>query len=509
MVERGLGFLAQASVRDLGGGFTGTRTGIEILIGYAAHKAGRPHADPLVARGVDSAVQSLGGRSAAGHYANYELAVAVLLLADVDSDRYRPLLERAGDGLIGSQLAGGGWGYPGERQGDTSQTQYAVLALWTLDQAGLPVPVETFEKACRWLLRTQSVDGGFGYHPQDPGPGGGRIQQRDTRYSLVIASIGTVLITGDAMGFYRGSAIDSAELGLPPALRRVKQDAAGPNVNVKIEEIENCVESAQRWQIQNPYKRSAIDWHYYTLYALERAMSFMELVEGNQAQEPDWYDRQVRELMQNQDQSGAWGKKDPSRSDENVCTAFAILFLVRSTQKAIGTINEGFLAGGYGLPEDTENARLVGGSVKGAAIQGALNEMLDLLASEEGDALEPDELPKKLPLSTDPEKREQELNRLMRMAEGGPWQARRVAVSTLGQSGELRVVPTLIYALSDPDKTVMRTARDGLRFISRRFDGFGLPDDPDLGQLRDAIRQWRDWYLKVDPSYVFIDASPY
>jgi hypothetical protein len=69
----------------------------------------------------------------------------------------------------------------------------------------------------------------------------------------------------------------------------------------------------------------------------------------------------------------------------------------------------------------------------------------------------------------------------------------------------LRVVPALIYALSDPDQPVRRYARDGLRFISRKFDGFGMPDEPTLSELQQAQQKWRDWYRTMNPKHVFLD----
>ena len=78
-------------------------------------------------------------------------------------------------------------------------------------------------------------------------------------------------------------------------------------------------------------------------------------------------------------------------------------------------------------------------------------------------------------------------------------------------------VPTLIYALSDPDRRIALGARDALRFISRRFGGVGMPDsynpnpkDSDKEQLRakkeaaqaillKAQEDWRQWYRTIRP----------
>ena len=38
-----------------------------------------------------------------------------------------------------------------------------------------------------------------------------------------------------------------------------------------------------------------------------------------------------------------------------------------------------------------------------------------------------------------------------------------------------------------------------MRFISRRLNGFGLPDNPTPEEKAEAIAKWRNWYLQVRP----------
>lgn len=132
--------------------------------------------------------------------------------------------------------------------------------------------------------------------------------------------------------------------------------------------------------------------------------------------------------------------------------------------------------------------------------------MLELLESDGADQLDGKALSDRAILPTDPVQRSAQLDRLERLVRGSKsWQARRVSARLLGTSDDLRVVPALIYALSDPDLSVRRYARDGLRFISRRFEGFGMPDEPTNAQLHQAQRKWRAWYLTMKPGFVFLD----
>jgi HEAT repeat protein len=83
--------------------------------------------------------------------------------------------------------------------------------------------------------------------------------------------------------------------------------------------------------------------------------------------------------------------------------------------------------------------------------------------------------------------------------------ARLAAVEALGRVRSLDHVPALIYALTDPEPAIVMAARDGLRRVSRRFQGFGLPDDPDELERHAAIRAWQAWYLAIRPDATFED----
>jgi hypothetical protein len=66
-------------------------------------------------------------------------------------------------------------------------------------------------------------------------------------------------------------------------------------------------------------------------------------------------------------------------------------------------------------------------------------------------------------------------------------------------------VPTLIYALTDPDRDVVLEARDALEFVSRRFNGFGPPDEYTDEQRYNAAEAWKSWYRSIHPGARFED----
>ena len=41
--------------------------------------------------------------------------------------------------------------------------------------------------------------------------------------------------------------------------------------------------------------------------------------------------------------------------------------------------------------------------------------------------------------------------------------------------------------------------------MSRRFDGFGMPDKPSDSDKEAAIEAWKSWYLGIEPDAEFIE----
>jgi HEAT repeat protein len=97
---------------------------------------------------------------------------------------------------------------------------------------------------------------------------------------------------------------------------------------------------------------------------------------------------------------------------------------------------------------------------------------------------------------------EKSARRLQQLVRGGEPEVRLLAVRALGRSGDLDYVPSLLYALTDPDRRVVLEARNGLRFISRSFQGYGPPDEFTEQQRFEALDKWKTWYKSIRPAAV-------
>ncbi len=522
MVDRAVTYLGGLSEAELKSTPYGGGDGQVVLAALAHLKAeGNPDA-PLVQLGLKHALQFVaaikGNRGRLEHQpkSHYEIPVSIMFLTEMDSGRYRDELELLGKAMLALQMGHGGFGYPTDEHGDVSQVQYVVLALWTLDRANIEMPLEQIAKTLAWLARVQDVSGAWPYHGHDPGPGRGLIKQptHEMSISTSLAGGSSVLIAADIFRLWGLNSIVGNQIeGLPKALKPVEREDAIAARKKKSPLTPEAVLSAARkmdtFRDRNPYRRpSSADWYYYMMYTLERYQSFFDLAMGKSLSN-DWYDRGVKELMAVQDSSGAWGLKDASKNGAPVSTSFAVLFLIRSTKKSIGTISTGSLAGGQGLPSDTTKITLQGTQIKGEPVAAAVTDLLDLLEGDDASRLDGQSIPDNLQLETDPKLRTAQIARLERVVRGSQsWQARRVAARLLGTSDQLNVVPSLIHALSDPDKPTRTYARDGLAFISRRFEGAPVADTVEPKMVRASQQEWVRWYSSLFPNYVFLDGLP-
>ncbi len=493
LVDRGLRFLEENTDPRLGG---------KCLVALAFLKDGVSLDHPRVKEALEACekLDSAGIRNESV----YDNALAIIFLAQLDQGTHRELVERYAQVLADRQKPHGGWGYEYYQTGDTSQTQYAILSYWELLQIGIAPKVESMESAAKWLLRTQDPSGGWGYQGQDPGNYNGQVQEAVT-LSMLAAGLGSTLISANVLGALEpGSGLESAIEGGPmekvPAALTLAEKSAIKKIrtleggNLDTELVLKSAAAGKKWFDQNLSTLSQATYPLYTLYAIERYKSFEEFLSGSAEEEPEWYRVGYEYIKAQQQPDGAL--RCPS--DPPCATAFSILFLVRSTQKSIkASLGEGTLIGGRGLSANLARMALKGGRLvterKPTEVDNFLK-LLDEPAGEELDEFLSDAASIDL-TNVEPG----DARRLEQLVTTGPPEARLLAVESLGKLRSLDHVPALLIGLTDPDKRVVRAARDGLKFVSRRFDDFGPPDNFTEQERYDSLESWKNWYYAIRP----------
>ncbi len=491
--------------------FYATRLGARCIVGLAFVKAGKPH-HPR----VDEAMKAVRAAMTSGEKIDvYSNGIAIVFLCELSPESYRREIQWYLDLLRKRQKEHGGWGYDGNspegyelRTGDTSQTQYASLGYWSAYRHGFAIQPESLERLTQWMLRTQDPEGGWGYQGI-LAQSSQRVEQQQVSCSMLAAGLSSVLICADLLdaapaGLDDGSGWTAEDMlleDLPPALKAARAEAdknRRPPVKIhtgkiNLSEILESIDLAHKW-MGTHYTIEIGKYQYYYLYATERYQSFYELLEGTAEEEPQWYTDGYELLRAKQQPGGGWNEG----CGLSVDTAFAVLFLLRSTQKSIqSTLGEGTLVGGRGIPANVARAGLRGNQVVVEQVQTKLEEMLSMIDDDDQSRL--DELARDPTNLVVGKVDEASARRLQQLVRGGEPAVRLLAVRALGRTGNLDYVPTLIFALTDPDRDVVLEARDGLEFVSRRFNGFGPPNGFTDRQRYDAVDAWKNWYRSLRP----------
>ncbi|MDA7951042.1 MAG: terpene cyclase/mutase family protein [Pirellulaceae bacterium] len=409
--------------------------------------------------------------------------------------------------------------------GHTPMTQYGILALWTAKRAGFEVDDQMMVDACNWLIQTQDPSGGWGYKGVDPGANHERIQQYGVSRFTSSAGAGSLYICADYFGFIKRPEVTQRS-DLPLGMKKIttktmlRQKPAFKEIDpVK---LQKAINDANGWfdksfastnDVRND--KGGRRWTYSYFYSLERYQSFRELAEGKRATGTTWYTKGASYLADNQRKNGSWlGGRGVS-----IDSAFAILFLSRGMQQSLYLegFGSGRLIGGRGLPTAVKiNFPKDKTLPKTISTDEQIEIFLNSLKTGDGEIEKLiDQLKREFQLSQNKTIRKYQLTKLHELLYHDHFQIRRFVVNQLNGQRDYDNIPPLIYALGDPDQQVVEKARTGLRFISRKLEGFPLPRElsskngqeasPPLTakEKKELQKMWRKWYqtfrLKTKP----------
>lgn len=495
---------------------------LSIVQASKRYDAAVPEGDKFVDGVIKNIRSEIKGGSLLKYKEVYYPCLALILLCEMDDVRYRPEIDKLLAAFEAQQLKNGGFAYRGRKEWDTSQTQFVALAYFVARQHKINVSVESSKRILEFMMAVQ-MNRTWHYSPSDKMP----------RISIHAACAGTVYLLSDLLQLQpRVKKVEKRRVQgfgteLPPAISlyipEVNLDGSdgdqgqwqgqGPLVKVDKRNLQE-VKSKANSQFESIFTFNVNKWPFYYYYALERYAYFREQAEGSvgNGSMRRWYDQGVDFFASIQKKDGSFPDGPEPNSPANVNTAFAVMFLVRSSEILSLPPSSSSLAGGSDLAslKGQKLKQLRGGKIQSTEASQNLNELLDSLnqdLSGEQLATLTESLKTAIGDYQDrPETSRGEAQSFLRsLVKDKNYYKRLIAVRFLAAEQDLDNAPALIYAMGDPDVRICVEAHNGLRLISRKIDSIPLSENPTRADLTTVKEQWSSWYTKLRPSAELYD----
>jgi len=244
----------------------------------------------------------------------YQAAVQTLAFCLCEPDKDRLLIQRnvvflEKNQIRSTQSTNGSWNYGHHNgkplgPGDNSNTQWALLALYEAERAGVPTNDGVWLRARQYWMKSQHPDGSWSYVPNTPGTG-----------SMTCAGVTSLLLAAEKL-----DRADAAVEGETIACCGKRQATINSPVERGLQWLEKQFTVAV-----NP--GDATNHLLYYLCGLERVgrLTNRRLVGGH-----DWYREGATHLLQLQTRpQGYWKGFGSGESREVIGTAMALLFLAQ------------------------------------------------------------------------------------------------------------------------------------------------------------------------------------
>ena len=488
------------------------------------YKAEIPDGDKFVDNTVDQIRKGVNGGKLLNAKEHYYPCLALILLCEMDAELYRPEIDKLVKAFESQQQDDGAFTYRGKKDWDTSQTQFVALAYFVARQHNIDIKVNSTKRILEFMLAAQQNQT-WTYRPQD----------KKERISIHAACAGTVYLLGDLLQLQpRVKKVEKQRIAgfgddIPASISvfipekkptgSSEEDIAGqwrgsgPLVQIDQRKLKQ-VKNAANQHFEKSFTYTPRNWVYYYMYALERYAYFREQTEGSVGNGAlrSWYDGGVKFFASLQKPDGSLPEGPERTSPAIVNTAFAVLFLVRSSEILSLPPSSSSLAGGSDLARlsGQKLKELKGGKIQSSEASQNLNELLDSLnkdLSAEQLATLTDSLRTAIRDYQDrPETSRTEAQSFLRsLVKDKNYYKRLIAVRFLAGEQDLDNAPALIYAMGDPDIRICVEAHNGLRLISRKIDSIDLPDNPTRLDLSTAKEKWASWYTKLRPGAELYD----
>ncbi len=307
-IERGVDYLKSTQLEGGGWGeHPGEPGGATSLCLLALLNSGVPVSDPTVQRGLAYLRQP-----GLDPQRTYSVSLMLMVLAMAEPERDRPLIQRCATWLQDAQTIqgrqAGAWSYSGrsEGSGDSSNAQFALLALYEAEQLGIAVRGDVWTLARDYWRSLQNDDGSWGYRQREPDPSG----------SMTCAGLSSTIIANGRLNPPEASIVNG------------KVQCCGP-VSVEPYLDKGLQWLGDRFSVDRNPSGGASTYYYY-MYGMERVgrLSGQRFI-GRR----DWYREGADALVRRQDKlNGSWVGLTFSTHVE---TSFALLFLSKGRRPVV------------------------------------------------------------------------------------------------------------------------------------------------------------------------------
>lgn len=233
---------------------------------------------------------------------------------------------------VGSGPRKGMWAYSASQGGgDNSNTQFALLALYEAERAGVKIDPQVWRSSVDYWSRTQKNDGSWGYTAGEPSTG-----------SMTCAGIASLVIASGRLGFSDASVTAD---GVRCCGGADEDDEVAARIERGLEWLGRHFQADANPSgegIGGPIGRS---WLFYYLYGVERVGRLTgrryvvgpRRVDGRGATAPhDWYREGAEFLVREQDKlQRFWKGSGIAETNPTVATSLALLFLSKGRRPIV------------------------------------------------------------------------------------------------------------------------------------------------------------------------------
>ena len=326
-IKRGVNFLKNSQQDGRWPRYRQYTGGTTALATLALLNAGVPETDPALQKSI-RVLLSLPSQTT---YV-VSLRVMALAMADPQGKKYKTDITRDVQWLLARQVPNGpyqgGWGYNDLNQSlgnaDSSNTQFALLALHEGSMLGIDIPKRHWEEAIQyWKNHSNDQQGGFTY----------TLRNQTVTGSMTCAGISSLIIANENLA-------DTSQYLSGDQIICCRSSEESELVNNAIDWL------ARNFSVRgNPIGRGRGNskTQFYYLYGMERAGR----LSGRRFFGPhDWYRAGVVQLIRQQAMNGSWRGNGSGEEDPNIATSLALLFLSKGKRPvAIGKLK-------FGIGED-------------------------------------------------------------------------------------------------------------------------------------------------------------